>query len=135
MRKLALLLNSLSLSLLVFSFFYFLIVGYGDLHYVAMSIATTPFLLFSLFNLIAIYKCKQIYKGRNTIQTLAVVFTLIIFIFVYLFWSKLFNSHKDDIYVLVVAGIISVLPFLNLFVLYKCKEQTFPKEEITDKIL
>ena len=110
MRKLALLLNSLSLSLLVFSFFYFLIVGDGDLHYVAISIATTPFLLFSLFNLIAVYTC-------NRIQTLAIVSNFIIFIFISLYWIK----PIDNTYVLGIASIISVLPFLNLFVLYKCK--------------
>ena len=126
MRKLALLLNSLLLGLTVYHWFYLwfyvLTSPYKpSLTDAGMLMLITPFLLFSLFNLIAIYKCKQIYKGRKIIRTLAIVFTLIIiFISIYIFYSEI-NSQKDYIYALVEAGIISVLPVLNLFVINKCK--------------
>jgi len=124
MRKLALLLNSLLLALMVFIWFKAYPIGsFLDLNTLGMVLILTIFTFFSLLNLIAIYKCNQIYKGRKNIHILAFVFTLITSYLIVTFWGTMIHSiiYSQEYLRLIGVVIVSVVPVLNILLIVKCK--------------
>ena len=127
MRKLALLLNSLVLTwMLVLWVEAYPIGSLLDLNTAVVVIILTTITCSSLFNLIAIYKCNQKYKGWENIKMVAFVFTIITLYFIFLFWWGFIDSFihlQEDLntYLLIKVVIVSIASFLNIFLIFKCK--------------